>query len=262
MLDFAKRNPMSIGGGVLMGAISIATLILVILIHGKQSKKCKQNKEGLLTAGLPPPGIPGGVIQPTWNPLASSPPPPPPSTVSLHDWPPKYFNSKQGGGFTKQYSHFACWKKWPPAWHLDGTPNPTGAAAAGTDKKVTAPPGWVHSTMNDTTYVFPNNSDSPEPPWWRYFRQMPCEQDVLRSDFGVKVKIYQGPGNRSDLVNELAKAGGSAALLDPSRETTFNWDATVKSNGPLDGGPACKPIEITLGKAKHYKILQCRHDSK
>ena len=40
-----KDNPMSFGSGIFMFAISITTLVLVILIHGKQSKKCKQNRE-------------------------------------------------------------------------------------------------------------------------------------------------------------------------------------------------------------------------
>ena len=48
MSEFVKKNPMSIGGGVLMGAISIATLILVIFIHAKQSNKCTtHDKENL-----------------------------------------------------------------------------------------------------------------------------------------------------------------------------------------------------------------------
>ena len=49
MSEFVKKNPMSIGGGVLMGAISIATLILVIFIHAKQSNKCTTHDKENLT---------------------------------------------------------------------------------------------------------------------------------------------------------------------------------------------------------------------
>ena len=44
----AKKNPITTLSGIVMFSISIATLILVIFIHGKQSKKCaSSNKENM-----------------------------------------------------------------------------------------------------------------------------------------------------------------------------------------------------------------------
>ena len=44
----AKKNPIITVSGIVMFVISIATLILVIFIHGKQSKKCaSSNKENM-----------------------------------------------------------------------------------------------------------------------------------------------------------------------------------------------------------------------